>query len=290
MISQNLISLLVTGDFNARNFSWWKNDCVNREGNEIIPVIPPTLVNKNLVTNFKDKAKIFIDFFSKECQPIPNNSTLPSIQSFETSNRLSTVVIDSKKILKLIQGLNSNKAHGHDGISIRTLKLCGPSVKKPLSLLFNNCLTDGVFPKDWKKADVFPVHEKGNKRLVSNYRPVSLLSIFSKIFEKLIDCIYYFLDQHCLLKANQSGFRPGDSCIHQLIAITCNIFTAFDANPSLEVHDIFLHLSKPFDRVWHKGLIHKLRIIGIDGKLLSLIESFFHHRYQRVVLNGQSSK
>ena len=152
MISQNLISLLVTGDFNARNFSWWKNDCVNREGNEIIPVIPPTLVNKNLVTNFKDKAKIFIDFFSKECQPIPNNSTLPSIQSFETSNRLSTVDIDSKKILKLIQGLNSNKAHGHDGISIRMLKICGSTVIKALSLLFNNCLRDGVFPNDWKKA------------------------------------------------------------------------------------------------------------------------------------------
>ena len=135
------------------------------------------------------------------------------------------------------------------------------------------------------------MHKKGNKQLVSNYRPVSLLPICSKIFEKLIfNCIYDFLDQNCRLIANQSGFRPGDSCIHQLIAITCNIFTAFDANPSLEVHDIFLHLSKPFDRVWHKGLIHKLRIIGIDGKLLSLIESFFHRRYQRVVLNGQSSK
>ena len=117
-----------------------------------IPVIPPILVNNKLVTNFKDKANIFNHFFSKQCQPIPNNSTLPSIQSFETSNRLSTVDIDSKKILKLIQGLNSNKAHGHDGISIRMLKICGSTVIKALSLLFNNCLRDGVFPNDWKKA------------------------------------------------------------------------------------------------------------------------------------------
>ena len=93
----------------------------------------PLLDNNKLVTNFKDKANIFNDFFSKQCQPIPNNSTLPSIQSFETSNRLSTVDTDSKKILKLIQSLNSNKAHGHDGISIRMLKICGPSVIKPLS-------------------------------------------------------------------------------------------------------------------------------------------------------------
>ena len=97
-----------------------------------VPVIPPILVNNKLVTNFKDKANIFNDFFSKQCQPIPKNSTLPSIQSFETSNRLSTVDIDSKKILKLIQGLNSNKGRGHDSIFIRMLKISAPSVIKPL--------------------------------------------------------------------------------------------------------------------------------------------------------------
>ena len=73
------------------------------------------------MTNFKDKANIFNDFFSKQCQLIPNNSTLLSIQSFETSNKLSTIDIDLKKILKLTQVLNSNKAHEHDGISITKL-------------------------------------------------------------------------------------------------------------------------------------------------------------------------
>ena len=132
----------------------------------------PILVNNKLVTNFKDKASIFNDFFSKQCHPIPNNSILPSIQSFETSNKLSTIDTDWKKILKLIQGLVSNKGHGHDGISIRILRLCGSSVINPLSLLFNNCLRDGVFPNDWKKENVIPVHKKENKQLVSNYRPV----------------------------------------------------------------------------------------------------------------------
>ena len=106
----------------------------------------------------------------------------------------------------------------------------------------------------------------------------------------IFDCIYDFLNQNCLLKANQSGVMPGDSCIHQLVAITHNIFTAFDANPSLEVRGIFLDLSKAFDKVSHEGLIYNLKNIGINGNLLSLIESFLHNMYQRVVLNGQSSK
>ena len=112
------------------------------------------------MTNFKDKANIFNDFFSKQYQPIPINGTLPSIETFETSNRLSTVDIDSKKILNLMQSLNSSKAHGHDSIPVRMLKCCGSSVIKPLSLLFNNSLRDGVFPNEWKKANVIPVHKK----------------------------------------------------------------------------------------------------------------------------------
>ena len=140
-----------------------------------------------------------------------HNSTLPSVQTFRTSNRLSTVDTDSKKILKLIQGLNSNKAYGHDSISIRMLVLW----IEPLSLLFSNCLRNGVFSNDWKQSNVFPVHKRGNNQLLSNYRPVSLLVFFFLIFEKLIfGCIYDFLDQNCLLNSNQSGFVPGDSCIH----------------------------------------------------------------------------
>ena len=99
-----------------------------------------------------------------------------------------------------------------------------------------------------------------------------------------------FLDQNCRLNAIQSGFRPGDSWIRHLTVIIHNIFTAFEDNPSLEVRGIFFDLSKAFDRVWHNGLIHKLKNNKTDGNFLSLIESFLHSRYQRVVLNGQFSK
>ena len=134
-----LVNML--SDPNTSAKAYWSIIKTHFNGKKV-PIISPILVNNKLVTNFKDKANIFNDFFSKQCQPIPNNSTLPSIQSFETSSRLSTVDIDSNKILKLIQGLNSNKNHGLDGISIRMLKLCGHSVRKPLSLLMISQLKD----------------------------------------------------------------------------------------------------------------------------------------------------
>ena len=92
-----------------------------------------------------------------------------------------------------------------------------------------------------------------------------------------------------LLNPNQSGFRPSDSCINQLLAITHEIFEAFDCNPTLEVRSVFLDISKAFDKVWHEGLPYKLRSMGISGNLYKLLENYLSGRLQRVLLNGQTS-
>ena len=92
-----------------------------------------------------------------------------------------------------------------------------------------------------------------------------------------------------LLNPNQSGFRPSDSCINQLLPITHEIFEAFDCKPFLEVRSVFLDISKVFDKVWHKGLLYKLKSMGISGELYNLLENYLSGRFQRVVLNGQTS-
>ena len=92
-----------------------------------------------------------------------------------------------------------------------------------------------------------------------------------------------------LLNPNQSGFRPTNSCINQLLVITHEIFEAFDCNPSLEVRSVFLDISKAFDKVWHEGLLYKLKSMGISGELYNLLENYLLGRFQRVVLNGQAS-
>ena len=96
------------------------------------PSIPSLSVNNKLISNFKEKANIFNDFFVQECQPIANNSILPTNQIFCTQNRLRDFDIDCGKILKLINSLNPHKTHGHDGISIQMVKLCYLTITEPL--------------------------------------------------------------------------------------------------------------------------------------------------------------
>ena len=105
----------------------------------------------------------------------------------------------------------------------------------------------------------------------------------------MLNSIFNFIDTRNMLSVHQSGFRPGDSCVHQLILIVHEIYNAFDANPSLEVRGVFLDISKAFDRLWHKGLLYKLKCMGINRNFLKLVESFLSNRHQRVVLNGQAS-
>ena len=94
--------------------------------------------------------------------------------------------------------------------------------------------------------------------------------------------------EETLLNPNQSGFRPSDSCINQLLAITHEIFEAFDCNPALEVIPVFLDISKSFDKLWHEGLLFKLRSMGISGELYNLLGNYLSGRFQRVILNGQT--
>ena len=120
--------------------------------------------------------------------------------------------MEREQIVSIINKLNSKKENGYDGISIAMLKLCPIEVSIPLSLIFDKCLHTGIFPFFWKKGNVQPVHKKDSRQIKTNYRPISLLPICSKIFEKIIfDQMYTFFVTSNLLSKNQSGFIPGDS-------------------------------------------------------------------------------
>ena len=214
--------------------------------------IPPILINNTFVVNSKEKANEFISYFSDQCKPLINNSSLPNLY-YITDERLNHIPFTTDDILSQIRGLNIHKSSGPDEISAGMLNLCDDTIVVPLKLIFNNISSTGVFPELWKLANVIPIHKKGSKQLISNYRPISLLPICGKIFEKIVfKHIYNYLISNNLITKNQSGFR-------QLIDLVNDIHKSFVSRTSLEVRAVFLDISKAFDKVWHDGLIFKLK-------------------------------
>ena len=170
----------------------------------------------------------------------------------------------------------------------RILKICDDSIALPLFLIYKKCIDEKLFPKQWKRANLIPTHKKNEKNLISNYRPISLLPICGKIFEKIIlDNLYPYIFKNKFIHDKQSGYRRGDSTVKQLISITDEIYKAFDKRH--EVRAIFLDISKAFDKVWKDGLIFKLKTIGIEGEVLNILSSFLEDRQQRVTLDGENS-
>ena len=140
----------------------------------------------------------------------------------------------------------------------------------------------------WKKADVLPIHKKESRQLKKIIGLFPFCQFVEKSLKIIFDATYYHLGKNQLLTPKQSGFRPGDSTVNQLIAITHQIHTAFEKFPSRETRAVFLDISKAFDKVWYEGLLFKLKSSGISGDLLKLIQSFLSGRQQRVVLNGKN--
>ena len=172
-----------------------------------IPLIPPILWNGTFITNLCEKVTLFNTFFADQCTPINNSSTLPQFEYKVTSN-IDDVSFSEHEILSIIRSLNSNKAHGWDGISIRIIKMCDETIALPLKIIFDTALKSGSYPDKWKRANVVPVHKKESKNILKNYRPISLLPVCGKIFEKCIyNSLYSYLESNDILSKSQSGFR-----------------------------------------------------------------------------------
>ena len=250
-------------------------------------VIPPILHENILVTGAHEKSVIFNDYFKKQCTLLDTDSVLTAFER-KTPHSISEINISPYQIGVLIKKLTVSKSHGHDGLSARMLQLYGDTLTIPLSIIYTNCISKGYFPKKWKKANVTAVHKKNAKNIVSNYRPISLLPLCGKMFEKIIyDNMYAHFFGNKLISDKQSGYRRNDSTIKQLLSITHKIFKAFDEGH--EARAVFLDISRAFDRVWHEGIIFKLRQMGVEGHALNILKSFLENREQRVVLDGQSS-
>ena len=217
------------------------------------PKIPPILHNGAFILNCIDKAKLFNEFFAKQCKLNINDSILPSF-NFLTDKKLKNVNVQNNEILSLIRNLDPNKAASSDGISGHMLLLFDESVVLPLQIIFRNILASSIYPDLWKLANVTPIFKKENKQLVKNYRPISLLPICGKLFEKIVfNNLYLYLNSNNLITKNQSGFRPGDSTTNQLLYLVNAIHEAFEDKTCLEVRSVFLDILRHLTRFGTKG-------------------------------------
>ena len=140
----------------------------------------------NFITNFKGKAKRFTTFFADQFILLNSSSVLSDSLSKLTNKSLNLVNFSNNDISKIINNLDPNEAHGYDMLSIRMIKLCGNSICKTLSIIFKDCLNEGKFPSDQKKAHFVPVYKKGDKQCLKNYRLICLPPIYRKMFERQI--------------------------------------------------------------------------------------------------------
>ena len=168
-------------------------------------------------------------------------------------------------------------------------KNCEPELSYILAHLFK-CLKESCFPDCWKVSPVVPVFKNvGERSTAKNDCPISLLSVVIKVFEKLVNNrIVDHLEKCGLFSDFQYGFRSSLSIANLLTVVSDRIARAF--NRSVANRALALDISKAFDRVWHAGLLHKLKSDGISGEIFDLISSFLSNRRLRMVLDGKSSQ
>ena len=176
------------------------------------------------------------------------------------------------------------KATGPDDLPARILKLAAPVIAPSLGVFFHVCLTEGVFPALWKMANVHPVFKAGDSRLLTNYRPISVLPILAKVFETIVyQQVYSYFLSNNLLNPAQSGFRPGHSTQDVLLKVTEDWKFSLDIDDLIGV--VFINLCKVFNSIDHSLLLIKLSAYGFDDDSLRWFQSYLSDRQQQVVLD-----
>ena len=184
-------------------------------------------------------------------------------------------LIDAVSVSRACVKLKFSTSSGPDGIPAAVLKKCSESLAGPLSQLFNLSLTSGVFPLAWKKSFIFPVHKKGPKRDVRNYRGIAALCAVSKLFEVIVlEHIKFNCNDY--IAPEQHGFMPKRSSSSNLVAYTSFISQAMQQREQVDA--IYTDLSAAFDKINHRIAISKLERLGFCGPLLNWLRSYLSDR------------
>jgi len=258
--------------------------------------IKTLLVNDKEITSAQDVADTLADYFSNVG---PNQARHIQTTRLDTPdyktylrepNPMSIFLapIDEFEMYNMIGKLQGKKSKGDDGLSSFMVKQLRRGLCIPLCILVNRSFAEGIFPDQLKKARTIAIHKKDDKKLMNNYRPISLLSAISKIFEKVF-CkrLITFLNNCSILNESQYGFRKKRDTTQAILEFYLQLLNA--AVEKREVLASFIDLSKAFDTIDHEVLIYKLEHYGVRGNALAWIRSYLSERSLYVDHAGHKS-
>lgn len=232
-----------------------------------------------------DKAKLFNDFFCDQFSSASNYD----IDFDWTNDQHYNIEFYPERIKDLLAAVNTNKACGPDNIHGMILKNCAASLSRPLSLIFSLSYNCGSLPNEWKIANVVPIHKKGSKADIENYRPISLTSLVMKIFERVLKDELLTRTEH-LLDPRQHGFLSSRSCTTNMVGFVDSVVHSLTDINNFSTDVVYFDFAKAFDSVNHDLILYKLKhTYNIDGRLLKFIANYLQGRKQSVVVDGHNS-
>ncbi|KAG0423078.1 hypothetical protein HPB47_001131 [Ixodes persulcatus] len=228
-------------------------------------------------------AELFSDHFSSAWTTPGNPSPLPSNMP-RCSSPLASFDVREEDVAEALQRINPSQKAEPDGVHPAFLRMCSNKLSPILAKLFTNSLRAGSVPRQWKTAQVTPIHKGSglSKSLVSSYQPISTTSIVCRTMERIVNRhLLEHIERHQLLSPHQYGFRPGRSCELALATTVHTISSSLDGRTPCEL--VQLDFKQAFDKVDHSILLQRLSDIGLSGNLLDWVRSFLLGRTQHPI-------
>lgn len=262
--------------------NFWKHISSRRSSDAVFTLS----VGGDQVSDSQIIADAFATYFMNSY--VPSSSTDIDFELLSTScdSTLHIDLFNEEEVLSALRGLKGKPTAGPDNIPSFILRDCCSVFAKPLTKIFNLCLRSSIFPDVWKLSYLCPVFKKGDRADVSNYRPITIINNFAKVFESILYTRLYNFFSEKLVDC-QHGFVRGRSTVTNLISVSQYIASSLDQRLQCDV--IYTDFSKAFDRLDHGILLAKLRKIGLSSDLLSIFKSFLCNRKQFVSFRGHRS-
>ena len=222
-------------------------------------MVSSPILEQQLTMQYPSQPLLFSDYLTHNCQT--NFFMYPT---------------DEHEIINMTNNLKSSSSEGFDNISMKIIKTTVHQVAMPLAHIFKQSFLTGTVPDNMKIAKIVPILKYGNKKMLNNYRPISIFPAFSKLLEKLVcNRLDNFLETHDLLYKHQYGFRQNHTTAHPIVQLLKDISNDNDKNSKDVTLAVFLDLSKAFDTISHKILINKLEHYGIRGLCKKQVRKLF---------------